>query len=66
MIIFLSVTFDEQFKSIDERALHWLLLRAQARDALAKAMRREIVELIPPRLADAVRVNVRPSGSATG
>ena len=66
MIILLSVTLDEQFQYCDERALHRLLLRAQARDALAKAMRREIVELIPPQLADAVRVNVRPAGSTRG
>ena len=66
LVIFLSVTLDEQFKAWDERALHWLLMRVQARDALAQAMQREIVALIPPQLADAVHVDIRPSGSAVG
>ena len=66
MVILLYVTLDEPFKAWDERALHRLLMRARARDALAQAMRREIVALIPPQLADAVRVDIRPSGSAVG
>ena len=66
MVIFLSVTLDEQFKAWDERALHWLLMRAQARQALSDAMRQEIVALIPPQLADAVRVSIRPATSAAG
>ena len=66
MVILLYVTLDEPFKAWDERALHRLLMRAQARRALSDAMRQEIVALIPPQLADAVRVDVRPSGSAVG
>ena len=66
MVIFLSVMLDEQFKACDERALHRLLMRAQARQALSDAMRREIVALIPPQLAGVIRVDIRPSGSATG
>ena len=66
MVILLYVTLDEQYQCCDERALHRLLMRTHARDALAQAMRREVVALIPPQLADAVRVDVRPSGSAVG
>ena len=66
MVIFLSVTLDEPFRVCDERALRRLLMRAQARDALAQVMQREIVALIPPQLADAVRVGIRPSGSVAG
>ena len=66
MVIFLFVTLDEQFKTCDERALHRLLMRAQVRKALTATMRREIVNLIPPQLADAIRVDLRPSGTAVG
>ena len=66
MVILLYVTIDEPFKACDERALHRLLMRTHARDALAQAMRREVVALIPPQLADAVHVDIRPAGSATG